>query len=207
VACRVVCISRADGAGGGAIGRLVAEQLGYEYVDEEIVARAAAKGGISAGEVADEERRRSAVQRLLTEMSRSVGAESFGMAGLVGTQFEETPDAIRAVVKDAIEEVGGRGNAVIVSHGASFVFPGQEDVLRVLVTASPETRARRLGQTRELAPRDAEKAVKGADAARADYLRRFHGVPDELPTHYDLVVNTDVVTVERAADLVVLAAR
>jgi cytidylate kinase len=47
--------------------------------------------------------------------------------------------------------------------------------------------------------------VKDADAARRDYLKRFYGVDEELPTHYDLVVNTDVLSVERAADLIAQA--
>ena len=55
--CRVVCISHATGAGGEEVGRLVAERLGFLYVDEEIVAGAAATGGINPDDVADEERR------------------------------------------------------------------------------------------------------------------------------------------------------
>ena len=90
---------------------------------------------------------------------------------------------------EAIEEAAGRGNVVIVAHAASFALAGKEGILRVLVTASPDTRAGR-----------AEGSIKDSDAERADYLRRFYGVEQELPTHYDLVVNTDVVSVERAAD-------
>ena len=45
-----------------------------------------------------------------------------------------------------------------------------------------------------------------ADAARADYLRRFHGLSAELPTHYDLVVNTDALSIDQAAELVAQAA-
>jgi cytidylate kinase len=44
--------------------------------------------------------------------------------------------------------------------------------------------------------------VKQSDAARRDYLKRFHGVDEELPTHYDLVVNTDVLSVELAAQVI-----
>jgi cytidylate kinase len=58
-----------------------------------------------------------------------------------------------------------------------------------------------------LGERPAEKLVADADASRADYLRRFHNVDRELPIHYDLVVNTDVLTPEAGADIVALAAR
>jgi cytidylate kinase len=94
---------------------------------------------------------------------------------------------------------------VIVSHAASFALPGRE-VLRVLVTASPETRARRVAETRGLAERDAARELKKEDGARADYLKRFYSVDRELPTHYDIVVNTDVLTPEEAAEVIAVAA-
>ena len=57
-----------------------------------------------------------------------------------------------------------------------------------------------------LEPAKAARAVKDSDAGRRDYLKRFYEIDEELPTHYDLVVNTDVLTFERAADLVSRAA-
>jgi cytidylate kinase len=208
VSCRAVCISRPEGAGGARVGQLVSERLGYTYIDDEIIARAAAKGGISPGDVADEEQRKSALSRLLQEIGRGAAAESYGLAGTAGLNAEgSTPDAIRGLIQEAIEEIAGQGNVVIVAHAASLALSRRRDVLRVLVTASPETRAERISESRGVGAKEAEKTIKSADAARADYLRRFYGVGAELPTHYDLVVNTDVLSVEQAADLVAQAAR
>ena len=47
---RVVAISREHGAGGEQVGALVAERLGFRYVDDEIVAQAAARGNINHAE-------------------------------------------------------------------------------------------------------------------------------------------------------------
>ena len=47
-------------------------------------------------------------------------------------------------------------------------------------------------------PDRARKLVADSDAARADYFHRFYHLERELPTNYDLVVNTDVLTVEQA---------
>jgi cytidylate kinase len=68
----------------------------------------------------------------------------------------------------------------------------------VLVTASDETRAQRVPE--------GAKQVRREDGNRADYLKRFYGVERELPTHFDLVINTDVLTPEKAADIIVAAA-
>ena len=103
MSCRAVCISRPEGAGGARVGQLVSERLGFAYIDEEIVARAAAKGGISPGDVADEERRRSVLSRLLQEIGRGAAAESYGLAGPAGPYAEgATPDAIRGLIQEAI---------------------------------------------------------------------------------------------------------
>jgi cytidylate kinase len=74
------------------------------------------------------------------------------------------------------------------------------------VTASPDTRAARLVTAKGLKQAQAARAVNNSDAGRADYLKRFYGISEELPTHYDLVVNTDAVSVEQAAGLISLAA-
>jgi cytidylate kinase len=95
---------------------------------------------------------------------------------------------------------------VIVAHAASHALPGRSEVLRVLITASPEVRARRIGDSSNVDGAGAARAVKESDAARRDYLRRFYDVKDELPTQYDLVLNTDFVSVERAVELIAFAA-
>ena len=75
-------------------------------------------------------------------------------------------------------------------------------MLRVLVTASPETRVRRLVETTGIDEKEATRSIGANDAGRADYLKRFYGVAAELPTHYDLVVNTDSIPADSWSDLV-----
>lgn len=199
-----MCISHATGAGGEELGRLVAERLGFVYLDHEIVARAAAKGGIGPGDVADEERRKSLVARVLDAMA--VGSSELGASLPLRSGEVLSSDDVRALIREMIVQAAGRGNAVIVAHAASYaVTPGPE-ALRVLVTASPKTRAARVRKAEGLDDVRAARAVKDSDAGRRDYLRRFYDVDAELPTHYDLVVNTDVLSIEHAAELVSNAA-
>jgi uncharacterized protein len=206
VTCRVVCISHSTGAGGEEVGRLVAERLGFLYVDEEIVARAAAKGGIDPGEVADEERRKSLVRRMLEAIAQDSG-EALTLGGsALRAGAELSSDDVRALIRETIEQTASRGRVVIASHAASHAVPAGPEAVRVLVTASPETRATRMSSAEGIERADAARAVQDSDKGRRDYLRRFYDVDEELPTHYDLVVNTDVLTAEQAADVVAQAA-
>lgn len=205
--CRIVCISHATGAGGEEVGRLVAERLGFLYVDEEIIAGAAAKGGIDAEEVADEERRKSLAARLLDVVAQG-GVEAWALGGSVPFPAGEElgSDEVRALIRETIEQTAARGNVVIVAHAASQALTEGPQVLRVLITASPTTRASRLGGAEGIDQQRAVRAVKDADASRRSYLKRFYDVDEELPTHYDVVVNTDVLSLEQTADLVSRAA-
>jgi cytidylate kinase len=204
----VICISHAEGSCGSQVGELVAATLGYRTVDEEIIAHAAAKGGVTPADVADEERRKSTLTKILNELGRGLAVDTYGLSQ-VGTTIEETlpPDAIRTLILEAIKETAAAGDVVIVAHAAAHALSGRSDVLRVLITASPETRAERIADDRGLEPEQAKRTLKQSDAARSEYLRRFYGVTSELPTQYDLVLNTDDLSYEHVAELIALAAR
>jgi cytidylate kinase len=199
----VVCISHAAGAGGEEVGRLVAERLGFLYVNEEIVARAAAKGGVDAADVADEERRKSLAARALNAIAQGGGeAWTLGAVGPLSSPEQLGSDDIRSLIRETIEQTAARGKAVIVAHAASYAIGHGDGVLRVLVTASPETRTTRVAEAEGLDQAGAARALKESDAGRADYLKRFYDVREESPTHYDLVLNTDALSIEQAADLI-----
>lgn len=204
--CRVVCISRAVGAGGEEVGRIVAERLGFRYVDDEIIARAAAAAELSTETVADEERRKALVRRVLKALAVSSGGDLLGGSTAVQLADEPSSEDLRLLIRESIEQTAAEGNVVIVAHAASYALTPGPDVLRVLVTASREIRAKRIGDASGLDRTEAAREIKDSDAARRDYLRRFYDVGEELPTQYDLVLNTDVLTEAQAARLVAFAA-
>jgi hypothetical protein len=208
---QTVCVSHLAGAEGEAVARSVAERLGFRYLDEEIIETAAEWVDLHPSVVGDVERRKSFMSRLAESMRGKSAPERPDAATerRSGSAVREIPasEDLRALIRDAIRETADEGEIVIAAHAASIVLAGRADTLRVLVTASPQTRADRIARARGLDARKAEKAQQEEDAARADYLMRFHGVDRELPTHYDLVLNTDNVSAERAAELIALAAR
>ena len=206
---RVVCISRIAGAGGEQVGRLVADSLGYRLVDEEILQQAAESSGVSVEELADVERRTKVIDGLLRNLAVAGGAAAVmtpGAAGAADLNSGTDPKSLRALIQKSIHETAARGDVVIVSHAASYALAGSDDVLRVLVTASPETRAARAAQAAAVDSKKAAKVVADSDANRAAYLKRFYNVGDELPTHYDLALNSDSLSIDVMSDLVVRAA-
>ena len=204
---KVVCISATDGAMGEAIGPRVAEGLGYRLVNEQIVAQAAAEAGVDPQTMADVEARKSIMGRVLQELAApAIAGVTYGLSPTMPVNSDVSQDVMRDLIRSVIEDVARRGDAVIVSHAASHALEAHPNALRILITAGSDTRRARLQETRELSEKDAQKLVTRSDANRADYLKRFYAVSEELPTHYDIVLNSDRLSVDQAVDVVVTAA-
>ena len=186
MAAAVVCLSHATGAGGEPIGRDVAEALGFRYFDEEILIAAADKEDLEPEALEAIERRRTGLGRLHVDV-------------VTGGALDEL---LRSLIRDSIVEAADRGDVVIVAHAAAMALTGDPRVLRVLITASPETRAERLAEEEQVDAAYAKRTVEESDKGRAAYFRNFYGVTRELPTHYDLVVNTDRISTQQAVSLV-----
>lgn len=213
---KVVCISLVTAAGGETAGRMVAERLGYHFFDEEVIALAAEKGHVDPRLVANVEKRTSLIHRLVDALFATPVLEGhyFPITGApADPPPRETPQAsnreeLRALIREAIHEIAARGNAVIVAHAASFALGPKPDALRVMITAGMRTRTERLWLSGNfLSEEQAEVALAESDGERAHYLHRFYDVRTELPTHYDLAINTDTLSVEEAAAIIVATAR
>jgi len=206
VARSVVCVSHTTGSGGDEVAKRAAEQLGFLYVEEEIIAGAAAEGGVDPREVADEERRKSLATRMLAAFATG-GGDTFTTHGGVRLTPEQLRSGeIRALIRETIVQTAARGDVVILAHAASYAVDRGPQTLRVLVTASPAVRTRRIAAAEGVDEAQAARMVKDSDAGRSDYLDRFYSVHREEPTDYDLVVSTDTLSSEQVAEIVVQAA-
>jgi cytidylate kinase len=205
----VVSIARTLGAGGEEVGGIVARDLGFRYLDNAIVGRAAAKANVSPQMIAEAEKTQPLLVRILDALGRS------GMAAGEGTYVPPAPvsepipdtELYATLIEEVIKEASREGSAVIVGHGAGIALIDTPGALRVFVTASAPVRAERYAHQQNVGIKEAMKAIEESDRQRRDYLRRIYEVDEEVAAHYDLVVNTDELSFARAAALIVSAAK
>jgi len=200
--CKVISISRALAAGGEEIGRDVASRLGFRFVDDEIVAHAAQQAGVSPETIEKVERTPPLIDRIL----KYIGTVPVDSGAFVPAPSQHSP-AFEAFIEQVIRQTAAQGDVVIVAHAASIPLAGTTGLLRVLITGSPEARGSRLAASLSTDESKAKKAISDSDRERRDYLQRFYNVREEQPTHYDIVLNTDVLSFSTAADLIVAAAQ
>jgi hypothetical protein len=99
------------GAGGEDVGRLVAERLGFEYADDAVVARAAAKAGLDAGVVADEEERKGLAGRVLQALARSGAPRAWPWAACPSTRPTSRRRGHRVLIRGTIEHMAAQGRS------------------------------------------------------------------------------------------------
>ena len=210
----VITLSRQFGAGGAAVGQLLARRFDADYLDREVVFEAARRAGIPAT-IADEldERTPGWVTRLgmaLTAAYPEVIVPD--MAGEAAASGYE--DRLAAFTGEVIAEAAERPNAIIVGRGGAFILRGRPAVLHVQLEASLEDRVRYCRmQVEETGGHDLPDDVAVArlctsvDRARGAYVRRHFDVDWRDPAHYHLVLDTGRLGLETAADLIAVAAR
>lgn len=211
---RVVCISPTDGSDGYDVAPAVADQLGFRYVNEEIIAEAARLAQVDPAIVVATEQRQSLMDRIVDRLSaarEALGVGAFGR-GAAATAGESDPppatrDNLRSMIRAAIIEISKAGNVVIAAHAASYALAGDPGVLRVLITAPSGTRRARILEERKLLAVDADIAILDGDRGRAAYLKDFYGIDEELPTHYDVVFNTQFQGPEVVTSMILAAVR
>ena len=202
----IICISRTLGAGGEEIGRRVAEETGLSYVDNEIVSEAAHRLRLPEDIVADAEAPEGWVSRLVRALALNSLTTPDPTAFSPQAVLEGDRDLQRQLIREVLGDTARAGAAVIVAHGAAMALGGAEGVTRVLVTASRSQRISRVAASRGQGTTAAEQEVDESDAARRHYFQSFYHVSEEQPTHYDIVLNTDMIDVEAAATIVVATA-
>jgi cytidylate kinase len=183
-----VAIANLPGSGGGEVGRLAAEALGYGLFGREIVDEIAKRRNVS------EELVRGLDQRVRSVIDRYV-ADSFG-----SRSFSEA-DYLTEVVR-TVTTLGQRGMAVVVGRGSAFILR-PEVALRVLVIAPRPFRIERWCKLHGLDAERAAQAVDAEDARRVEFVRHSFGARLDDPVHYDLVVNTGMLGFETAARAIV----
>jgi hypothetical protein len=219
--CQLVTIAMATGARAEEIGRRVAIELRFRYVNEEIIAWAANKASVNAEEIDRVEHSTPLVQRVLDTLARAASvseAEADAAAAMVlagapgweGYTFNlpaaDPSERYRGLIRGVIWETALAGRAVITAHAAGIYLAGREGLLRVFVTGSAESRARRLADEDGLSLDQTRRRIAHSDRERQAYLRRFYDLRQELSVHYDLVVNTDVLSPAAASSAILGAA-
>ena len=209
-----ITISRQYASGGEEIAARVAQLLGYTIFDKTMMAEVATELGLTEHEIVDfretDQRSLGFLDRLLgrTLTVAQVRTWQEDMSGVrTSTVVKVSDSQAIAMVQGVIDAAHKRGNVVIVGRGGQAILRDQPDVLHVRVEAPLEHRIRRLMERDDITPTQGELEIEDHDRAARDYVKRYHDLDPTDPMHYHLLVNTGLLDLETAAEVIALAAK
>lgn len=210
----VITISRQYGSGGDEIAAHVCQLLDYRLFDRTLMDRLAIEIGLSPGELVDfsdaDHQTRSFLDRLFSRRTtiaqiRSWTEDATGVRRPVVEALDE--EQAIGLVQGTILAAYKRGDVVIVGRGGQVILRDKPGVVHVRVEAPLNERIRRVQEQEGLLPSQAGMLVADREKATMDYLRRFYDLDPSHTEYYHLVLNSGLLDLETAAELVVAAVR
>ena len=176
----VIAIGREYGSGGREIGRKLAEHLGYEFYDDEIIRRAAGTTGYSTKFIEEQEENMtsSVLYDLLTQMYTYAPAQ------------ESPKDEVFSAERSIILDVARKGNCVIVGRCADWILRDDPHCLRVWLQASEQARIARIMEYDHCDAAGARAIMAKGDAKRASYYQYYPRRVWGLARNFHIAVDT-----------------
>jgi cytidylate kinase len=197
-----ITISRLYGSGGGEIAARLAKRLQWRLVDREVVVQVAHELGVTEQE-ADEkdERVEGFISRALRSMRMAYPSAEDGVPPDLVDPDSVYHEALSRVIQSEADE----GRVVLVGRGAHALLASRRDVLRVQITAPLPERIVYVARREGLDERAARERIQRKDADRRRYVQTHYHIEPGDPVQYDLSINTGLLSLDDAVDLITLA--
>lgn len=180
-----ITVSEMFGTGGEKIARQVAKKLGYTFYGEKELFKAAEAMGFLPDVKKLDEKEPPLLEKI----------------------FSERPKIYLNRLQSVIYEMAKKGNAVFFGRGSQLLLHSFDCAFHVLVTGSREKRIQKVMAERRVEREVAEKMIERSDHDKRGFLRYAFDEDWLNPQLYDLLLNTDKLSINSAVKIVVDAAK
>ena len=185
---RIITISREFGSGGRTIGKLVAEHLGIQCYDAELIQKLAAESGFDEGYI---------------QNAGEYTPSGFFASALIDRSFGLTnEDLLRKLQYRIIREIAEKEPCVIVGRCADYILRERTDCLKVFVHADMKFRADRIVRVYGEREESPEARLKEKDKRRASYYRFYTDMKWGNAANYHIALDSGVIGIETCAEII-----
>lgn len=183
----VITLSREPGSGGKLVAKAVADRLSLDLFHQQLITA-----------MAEDAETSTRVIRTLDERGISM-LEDWVSAAISDRHL--WPDEYVQVMMRVIGTIGRHGKAIIVGRGANFVLPAHNR-FRVRIIAPLDLRVNCVAETNGVDKKEAKKHVLRTESERRAFVRKYFHSDIRDPANYDMILNTETISVESAADAI-----
>ncbi|MBR0515843.1 MAG: cytidylate kinase-like family protein, partial [Eubacterium sp.] len=197
---RIITIGRQFGSNGRNIGKLIAEKLGVQCYDKELLQIAAKNSGVC------EELLQNLDEKPNKSFLYSVVMDPYAFAYNFNNNNYTTninQQAFQATF-DTIRDLAERESCVIVGRCSDYILRERDDVLNVFIYAPLEARIKTVS---ERYPALTENKIKDQitkeDKARASYYNYYSSKKWGKMESYHLSIDSSILTIDKVADMII----
>ena len=193
----VITIGREYGSGGREIGRKLAEALGINFYDKEIIEMAAKESGMSK-EVFEKVDETAASSLLYSIVSGTY------MMGSHMSPLLELPinDKLFILQSEIIKDIANKESCVIVGRCADYILRDKQNCINIFVYAPLQIRVERTMVNYNLPLEKAGKKLAKIDKKRATYYNYYTGNKWGQTQCYDLAVDSSILGIDATVDFI-----
>jgi len=199
-----VTISASYGAGGGVVGRAVAEQLGLEFYDRAVPVAVARELAVEIGEAeANDERPPGRLDRVISALASlavPIGPD-------VPAEFVDVRTSFTHTTEEVLRRIADGPGGVILGRAGMVVLGGRPDVLRVRLDGPLEARIAQAMRHQGIDEARARAEQRDSDRAREAYTQSFYGCSQGDSSLYQLVLDSTSLPLELCVEMIAAAAR
>lgn len=181
----IITIGRQYGSAGYEIGKKLAEDLGIQLYDKEMLKRAAKESGLCEElfETHDEKPTNSFLYSLVMD-TYSLGYSS--------SSYADIPINHKVFLAqfDTIKKIAGEGPCVMVGRCADYALEDYDNVMNVFIYADLDQRIRRVAREFNLTDAKAKDIILKNDKKRASYYNYYTNKEWGNAKGYDLCLNS-----------------
>lgn len=184
----VITVGRQFGSGGRELGKALANELGINYFDKELLIEAAKKAGVSPEFFEERDERFPTFLHGLFSFSMGVTPMCYYTgAGAI------TDDGLYKAISDFLISEAAKSSFVVVGRSADYILRDHPRVANIFVHAPMQECVHRItARADAISPEKAEAMARKTNKWRADYYNFFTDKEWGHATSYDLTIDSSL---------------
>ena len=196
----IITIGRQIGAGGLGVAQLLSQEFGLKVYDKELLAAVARESGLDEAcfEKRDEKSSRGVLGAL--QGFRSM----LGMYNRAGTDTVMNEDKLFQIQSEVMRGIAAQEDCIIVGRCADYILRDEPRLMSVFISASLDSRVKRIMAGEHLSEEDARRYVEQGDRKRAAYYNYYTFKKWGDSSSYDLCIDSSKLEddIDKVVDLI-----
>jgi cytidylate kinase len=195
----VISVYKSFATGGREVGRILAKNLSYQYVDKSLFQEIAEALDVSEGTLESfEQSRQYRISNTFSNLfSRNYIQRIVGYDKSV-VEEKEYQNSLEKLVLTVAEE----DNAVIIGRASHYFLRDKKNCFRFRLVAPMEFRLRYAVENLGISPNQAPSVIERRDRNQEWFNRSVCGDNYDSPLLFHLTLNTGLISIERIADII-----